>query len=245
MTRVAVVTGVLGGIGAATAGLFHRDGWQVIGIDRTNSTTTDLDEFWNVDLADIGADEVLAGRLTGLARIDVLVNNAGLQVERPLIQTEVRDWDRVMATNVRAAYLAIKHAHAGLRAAKGAVVNVSSVHSMATSPGLAAYAASKGALTALTRSAALELADDAIRVNAVLPGAIDTQMLRQGVTGRAPGDETALLAELAGRIPLRRLGQSADVAHAILFLADAERSGYITGQTLVVDGGSLSRLSSE
>jgi NAD(P)-dependent dehydrogenase (short-subunit alcohol dehydrogenase family) len=244
---LAIVTGVLGGIGSATAEAFRRAGWRVIGIDReTPSTVLDLEMFWQIDLATDGVRSELAARFASVGPIDALVNNAALQVNRMLIETDLGDWDDVMATNVRGPYLAIKHAYEGLRAARGAVVNVSSVHSLSTSPGLAAYAASKGALTALTRAAALEFASAGIRVNAVLPGAVETPMLRQGLarmTGEGTMDER--LAQLAASIPLARIGDASEIAEAILFLADPGRSSYITGQTLVVDGGSLARLSSE
>jgi NAD(P)-dependent dehydrogenase (short-subunit alcohol dehydrogenase family) len=248
VTRLAIVTGVLGAIGWATAEAFGQAGWRVIGIDRRAADPASaLDSLWHLDLGDPGVDRQLADRMSAVGPISAVVNNAALQVERALVETDIQDWDQVMASNVRGAYLTIKHAHPGLRAAHGAVVNVSSVHAAATSPGLAAYVTSKGALTALTRAAALELAPDGIRVNAVLPGAIDSPMLRQGITARSvtERDEDDLLAPLARRIPLARVGLPAEVAQAILFLADSERSAYITGQTLVVDGGALARLSSE
>jgi len=152
-----------------------------------------------------------------------------------------------MATNAAAPFVAIREAIPYLRKAQGAVVNVASVHALATSAGIAAYAASKGALVALTRSAALELGPDGVRVNAVIPGAIDTKMLR-GDAGRAldgAGGSEEGLAEIAARTPLGRIGRPEEIAQAVLFLADGERSSFVTGQTLVADGGVLARLASE
>src|SRR5262245_56418043 len=103
------------------------------------------------------------------------------QLAKPLIETLPEEWDHIMATNVRAAYLLSSRLHPLLKAAKGGIVNVASVHAVATSPGMAAYAASKGALVSLTRAMALEFAADGIRVNAVLPGAVDTPMLAEGL----------------------------------------------------------------
>ena len=130
-------------------------------------------------------------------------------------------------------------------------MNVASVHALATAGGVAAYAASKGALVALTRSAALELGGDGIRVNAVIPGAIDTKMLR-GDAGRRVGSasgeqagEQAGLDAIAARTPLRRIGRPEEIAQAVLFLAEADRSSFITGHALVADGGVLARLASE
>jgi NAD(P)-dependent dehydrogenase (short-subunit alcohol dehydrogenase family) len=119
-------------------------------------------------------------------------------------------------------------------------VNVASVHGLATSQSVAAYAASKGGLIALTRAAALELAAEGVRVNAVVPGAIETEALREGFSRRQNAEEL-----LISRTPLGRIGSPRDVAEAILFLADASRSSFITGQTIVVDGGALAQLSTE
>jgi NAD(P)-dependent dehydrogenase (short-subunit alcohol dehydrogenase family) len=111
---------------------------------------------------------------------------------------------------------------------------------------LAAYASSKGALVAFTRSAALEFASGGVRVNAVAPGAVDTPMLRQGLLRQStPENLDEAMQELARRTPLRRIGSPDEIAQAILFLADNDRSSFITGQTLVIDGGALAHLSTE
>jgi NAD(P)-dependent dehydrogenase (short-subunit alcohol dehydrogenase family) len=129
----------------------------------------------------------------------------------------------------------------------GAIVNVSSVHAVATSANIAAYAASKGALLALTRALAIELAPDNIRVNAVLPGAVDTPMLHAGLSrGHVAGaDLPALMQALSKRTVMGRIGQPTEIGQTILFLADSERSSFMTGQALVVDGGATARLSTE
>jgi NAD(P)-dependent dehydrogenase (short-subunit alcohol dehydrogenase family) len=129
----------------------------------------------------------------------------------------------------------------------GAIVNVSSVHAVATSEGMSAYAASKGALSAMTRAMALELAEDGIRVNAVLPGAVDTEMLRAGLTrGQVEGNNAEyLLGELESKHAMGRVGRPGEIARAIWFLADNEQSSFITGQNLIVDGGATARLSTE
>ncbi len=115
-------------------------------------------------------------------RLDALVNNAALQIAKPLLETSVEEWDAVMASNLRSVFLGIKLAHPLFKAAGGgAIVNVSSVHAVATSANIAAYAASKGGLLALTRAMAIEFAPDNIRCNAILPGAVDTPMLRAGL----------------------------------------------------------------
>ncbi|MEO6578319.1 MAG: SDR family oxidoreductase, partial [Candidatus Limnocylindria bacterium] len=157
----------------------------------------------------------------------------------------VSDWDEVLAVNTRGTFLAMQAAHGLLAATGGAVVNVASVHAQATSVGAASYASSKAAVVALSRAAAVEWSPH-VRVNAVLPGSVDTQMLRQGLERwAAPGSIASALASVADRTPLKRIGRPDEIAQAVLFLADGERSSFITGQTLVVDGGVLARLSSE
>jgi len=152
-----------------------------------------------------------------------------------------------MASNLRSVYLAVRHAHPLMRGHDAAIVNVSSVHAIATSTNISAYAASKGALLSLTRALAIELAPDQIRVNAVLPGAVNTPMLHDGlVRGPVQGaDIQELMRELGRRTVIGRVGRPEEIAQAILFLADNDRSSFMTGQALVVDGGATARLSTE
>jgi glucose 1-dehydrogenase len=129
----------------------------------------------------------------------------------------------------------------------GAIVNVSSVHAVQTSVNISAYAASKGGLLALTRAMAIEFAPDNIRVNAILPGAVDTPMLRAGMSrGHVSGGTVYdRLENLARKTVNGRIGQPAEIAHAIYFLADSTQSSFMTGQALIVDGGATARLSTE
>jgi glucose 1-dehydrogenase len=243
--RVVLITGVCGGVGRATAALFRSEGWTTVGIDRQKPSNLGfVDEFVQLDVSLPDLAGRIEALIDGLGTLDALVNNAAAQLEKPLVDTEATEWDEVAATNLRGPFLASKASAAALRARGGAIVNVSSVHAIATSAGVGAYAASKGGLAALTRSLALELAPE-IRVNAVLPGAIDTRMLRAGVSRWAGTDMAAALDGLAQRTPLRRVGAPEDVAEAILYLADSGRSSFVTGQTLVVDGGVTAHLSSE
>jgi NAD(P)-dependent dehydrogenase (short-subunit alcohol dehydrogenase family) len=217
-----------------------------VGLDRREpSEELQLDHYVQVDVAREDLAEEIGALLTRVDRLDALVNNAAMQTEKPLAETSAAEWDEVLATNLRGPFLAIQAASEALRRSRGAVVNVSSVHAVATSPGLAAYAASKGGLAALTRAAALELAPE-VRVNAVLPGAVDTPMLRAGVRRWAEPDQVdATLDQLALRTPLRRIAAPSEIAQVILFLADGDRSSFVTGQTIVADGGVTAKLSSE
>jgi glucose 1-dehydrogenase len=247
MSRTVLITGVSGGVGGAAARAFAAAGWEVIGIDRRPATGVP-GRFFEADSADPAAITAVAGEIKQtVRRLEALVNNAAVQICRPLVETTLEEWRDVMDTNVRAAYLFARELYPLLRKGGGAIVNVSSVHAVATSAGLAAYATSKGALLAMTRAMAIEMAKDGIRVNAVLPGAVDTAMLRAGLSrGQLKDDETeAALRELARRTVIGRVGKPEEIAQAILFLADSERSSFITGQPLIVDGGATAKLSTE
>ncbi len=251
MTKTILITGAAGGIGRATVNLFAEKNWRVIGVDKSEYG----DEFPASGFfirSDISHPEEMQSifeQARALAdSLDALVNNAAMQVAKPLIETTVEEWDAVMDANLRSVFLGVKLAYPLLKADDGgAVVNVSSVHAIQTSANIAAYAASKGGLLALTRAMAIEFAPDAIRANAILPGAVDTPMLRAGL-GRGHvghGDMQERLDNLARKTVNGRVGQPAEIAHAIYFLADNEQSSFMTGQALVVDGGATARLSTE
>ncbi|MFN0253193.1 MAG: SDR family NAD(P)-dependent oxidoreductase [Kofleriaceae bacterium] len=245
---LAVITGAARGIGLATSRYFAAQGWSVIGMDR--SAPTDRDAFRDFLEVDVSDEPALATAFAAIAKhgpLEALVNNAAICPGSSLLETTAAELDEVMAINVKGAFFAIKHAHPLLVATRGVVVNVASVHAIATSPNIAAYAASKGALVAMTRALAVELAPVGIRVNAVLPGAVDTEMLRAGFArGHLDaGGVDAQLAQLASRTVLGRIGAPDEIAAAIHFLADTSRSSFMTGQMLVIDGGATARLSTE
>ena len=249
--KTVMVTGAAGGIGRATVALFAQQGWKVIGVDRASFQDPFPKEGLFIQ-SDISIGENLA-TIFDQARaftdhLNALVNNAAVQVAKPLIETSVEEWDSVMASNLRSVFLGMKLAHPLLKAAGGgAIVNVSSVHAIATSANIAAYAASKGGLMALTRAAAIEFAGENIRCNAILPGAVDTPMLRAGLSrGHVQGtDILERLDNLARKTVNGRVGRPEEIAHAIYFLADNTQSSFMTGQALIVDGGATARLSTE
>jgi NAD(P)-dependent dehydrogenase (short-subunit alcohol dehydrogenase family) len=251
MSRTVLITGAAGGIGRAAVEYFAHMGWRVVGVDRADWGDGFPQDglFIRADVSVVAAFETLFGQVSRFTdRLDAVVNNAAVQVSKPLLETTPEEWDAVMAANLRSAFLVLKYAHPLLRSATtAAVVNVSSVHALQTSHSIAAYAASKGGLLALTRAMAIEFAEDRIRVNAVLPGAVDTPMLRAGLgRGASVGsDITAQLDALAKRTVNGRIGQPAEIARAVYFLADEEQSSFMTGQALVVDGGATIRLSTE
>ena len=248
--RTVLITGASRGIGRASVQLFAESGWRVIGLDRDtyDGEFPDPGLFLQADLAQSQALIPIFTQVSEFTSgLDALVNNAALQVAKPFLETTPEDWDAVMSVNLRAAAQVINHTHALLKAAQGAIVNVSSVHALATSSGMAAYAASKGGLLALTRALAIEFARDNIRVNAVLPGAVDTDMLRAGLDRDhvEGGSIEARLADLAAKTVIGRVGTPNEIAHSIYFLCDNTQSSFITGQSLVVDGGATARLSTE
>ena len=256
MTKTVLITGAGGGIGRACISHFAERGWRVIGVDRNALSEVEGGEgfpkngrFIKADISQPKSVEMIFRQAKEFhPTLDALVNNAAVQVAKPLVETTVEEWDAVMASNLRSVFLFVKLAHPLLKAAGGgAIVNVSSVHAVQTSANIAAYAASKGGLLALTRALAIEFAADNIRVNAILPGAVDTPMLRAGLgRGHAgSGDMQERLDNLARRTVNGRVGTPAEIANAIYFLADSEQSSFMTGQAMIVDGGATARLSTE
>src|SRR5690349_2582797 len=250
-TKSVLVTGAAGGIGRATVQLFAEKGWLVIGVDRApfGEGFPSGGHFIQAGVADADIlEQVFLQTRAVTPVLHALVNNAAQQIAKPMLETTVEEWDAVMASNLRSAFLGVKLAHPLLKAAGGgAIVNVSSVHAIQTSTNIAAYAASKGGLLALTRAMAIEFASDNIRVNAILPGAVDTPMLRAGL-GRGhvgQGDMQERLDNLARRTVSGKVGTPEEIAQAIYFLSDNEQSSFMTGQALVVDGGATARLSTE
>jgi glucose 1-dehydrogenase len=250
MTRTALITGAAGGIGRATVALFHDKGWRVIGVDRAEfgAGYPGNGLFIQSDISRPEDMQAIFEQVHGSTdSLDALINNAAMQIAKPLVETTAQEWDAVMAANLRSVFLGAKLAHPLLAAGGGAIVNVSSVHAIQTSANIAAYAASKGGLLALTRAMAIEFAKDDIRVNAILPGAVDTPMLRAGLgRGHAgSGNVQERLENLARRTVNGRVGTPEEIASAIYFLADNTQSAFMTGQALVIDGGATARLSTE
>ncbi len=240
--RVMLITGAAGGIGRATVQLFHEKGWIVIGVDRSDfgETFPNNGLFIKADISDPSMLEQIYQAVRNFTdSLDAVINNAALQIVKPLLETTVEEWDAVMASNLRSVFLGAKLAYPLLKnKGGGAFVNVSSVHAVATSSGVSSYAASKGGLLALTRSMAIEFAGDNIRVNAILPGAVNTPMLSAHL-------DQIRLENLAKRTVNGRIGMPHELAHAIYFLADEEQSSFMTGQSIVVDGGATAKLSTE
>lgn len=249
--RYVVITGASRGIGRAAWELFVKNDWFVIGIGRS-PLQGDIPQQGHFIQADVSFEKDWQKIKEETARItdqlDAVVNNAAIQVTKPIIDTTLEEWDQVINANLRSVFLSVKLLHHLLKAGNGgAIVNVSSVHAVATSKNIAAYAASKGGMLALTRALAIELAPDKIRVNTVLPGAVDTEMLRSGLNRDHAGSGTPdeRMEILASKTVIGKIGRPEEIARAIYFLADQDESSFTTGSSLIVDGGATTRLSTE
>lgn len=238
--KVALVTGAARGIGLATARKFLAEGWRVAMLDiegelqagaaralnRPNDTlaiTCDVS-----DAAAVGA--AMAAVRSRFGRLDALVNNAGVAVFAPVLDTSDADWTRIMAVNLTGPFLCTKAAVPLMREqGGGAIVNITSISAVRASTLRSAYGTSKAGLAHLTKQLAVELAALNIRVNAVAPGPVDTAMAKQVHTRE-------IRADYHDAIPLNRYGLEEELAEAIFFLCSAKAS-YVTGQVLAVDGG--------
>jgi NAD(P)-dependent dehydrogenase (short-subunit alcohol dehydrogenase family) len=238
--KVALVTGAARGIGLATARRFLTEGWRVALLDIAGEL---LDEAtaalkspeWTLALrCDVSDSAQVAAAMKSLAgrfgRLDALVNNAGIAVFAPLLETSDADWNRVLAVNLGGPFLCAKAAVPLMREhGGGAIVNITSISAVRASTLRSAYGTSKAGLAHLTKQLAVELASLNIRVNGVAPGPVDTAMAKAVHTPE-------IRADYHDAIPLNRYGLEEELAEAIFFLS-CERSSYITGQILAVDGG--------
>ena len=235
--KVAVVTGGSRGIGRAIVESLHAAGAGVAVLGRDAARAEEVARALGARALAVAADvadpdapaRAVEAVEQGLGPVDILVNNAGITKDGLLARMSPDDWDAVLNANLKGAFLMTKAVTRGMMKRRwGRVVNITSVVGLMGNAGQANYAASKAGLIGLTKSVARELASRNVLVNAVAPGFIDTDMTRALTE---PQRET-----LIARIPLGRLGQGADVAGAVLFLA-SNLADYITGQVLVVDGG--------
>ncbi len=243
-SRSALVTGAAGGIGLAIAEAFAAAGADVALLDRDAERreaavqglrTEGRKRAIVADLADAGAAvEAVGTAIAALGKLDILVNNAGLLAAGDVLQLDVADFDRVLAVNLRAPFVVAQAAarHMVDRQIRGAIINMSSVNAVLAIPAQLAYVTSKGGLNQLTKTMALALAPHGVRVNAIGPGSIMTDILK-GVM-----DSEEARRNILSRTPLGRIGEPAEVAKVAVFLASDEAS-YITGQTIYPDGGRL------
>ncbi|MBB4863113.1 meso-butanediol dehydrogenase/(S,S)-butanediol dehydrogenase/diacetyl reductase [Pseudomonas nitritireducens] len=234
--KVALVSGGLGGIGQAICARFVREGATVFAADLRESASVPGARFIELDVSsEASVRRAMASVQEQADQLDILVNAAGIEIEKTIEQTSLEDWNRVFAVNVTGTFLVSKFALPLLRRSGSAsIVNFGSYDGFIADPGLAAYCASKGAVHALTRAMACDHGPEGIRVNAICPGYIDTPMLRSFF--RDHGDIHSLEAAVRDVHPVRRYGTPEDVANLVNWLGSDE-ARYASGQLWVLDGG--------
>ena len=240
--KVVVVTGAANGIGAACARLFSSSGARLalwdIDAAAAQALAAELGNEAKAIRCNVASrsevEAATAATLAAFGRIDVLINNAGIFRNVDFLDHSEDDWDAVIGVNLKGAFLVGQAiAREMAKSGGGAIVNMSSVNAVMAIPTLSSYNASKGGIDQLTRAMALSLVDRGIRVNAVAPGTIATELARKAVLSSAEAKEKIL-----GRTPLRRLGEPSEIASVCAFLA-SDAASYITGEIVVVDGGRL------
>lgn len=254
--KVCIVTGAARGIGAAVAESFLREGGRVLMTDidpaaldaaatRIRSQPASGAGALVTAVQEV-ADEacwqdIVSQAVREWGRLDVLVNNAGYGMLKPVTEITLDEWRRMMAVNCESVFLGIKHAAAAMKAAGGgSIINVSSILGIAGMAGTTAYSATKGAVRLLSKAAAVEFGESGsgIRVNSIHPGFTDTPAIDNSLRAREDGE--AIVEAVARLHPLGRLARAEEIAAAVLFLA-SDASSFMTGAELVVDGGYTAR----
>lgn len=237
--KIAIVTGASRGIGLEIAKTFHKNGAKIVITDIDKNTLFTVNKKFNdsENVLSVVSDVSNADSVTNIVKktiekfdkIDILINCAGITRDNLIIRMKENDWDNVINTNLKSVFLTSKIAGRYMMKAKsGNIINISSVVGITGNAGQANYSASKAGIIGITKSLAKEFASRNIRVNAIAPGFIDTAMTKN-LKEKAKG-------QLIDAILLKRLGKTEDIANTALFLASS-LSDYITGQTLIVDGG--------
>ncbi len=246
--KIAVVTGAATGIGGATADAFSQEGASVVLSDVNESALNERTDGLRAAggnvlavVADVSnpadARRIAQEALSAFGGIDYLVASAGIQTYGTVVSTDEEVWDRTLGVNAKGVYLAAKYCIPEMaKRGGGAVVTVASVQGLFSQPNVAAYAASKGAVIAMTRTMAIDHASDNIRANSICPGSIETPLLRFAAEQMQPADPDGAIKEWGGLHVLGRVGQPEEMAQVALFLC-SDAASFITGAAIVADGG--------
>ena len=239
--KTALVTGAASGIGAAVAERFLSAGYQVVFFDidgqaaRATASRITLPTRREVLQGDVANEqhvkEAVTRTVTDLGSLDVLVNNAGIEINGTVVDLSAEQWERQLAVNLKGVFLFSKYSIPEMRRRGGSIINISSVHALVSWPRCAAYDAAKSALIGLTRAMAVDHGRDGIRVNAICPGYIETPLLEQWFAKGLATKEEVLRFH-----PLGRIGRPNDIAEAAFFLA-SDAASFISGTQITVDGG--------
>jgi len=234
--KVAIVTGAASGIGLATTELLHAQGADVIAVGRSANVEALARPGIVPLIADVAREEsavqAVAAAVDRFGKLDILVNNAAIIINKPVVEMSLEDWNSIQSVNATGAFLFSREAMRVMVPAKtGAIVNVGSYACYQAFPTIAAYAASKGALAQLTRALSLEAIDHGIRVNAVGSGDVITKS-----TNHIHADGQAFLAEHGKKAPIRRSAHPKEIAEVIAFLA-SEKASFMVGAVVMADGG--------
>lgn len=249
--KVVVITGVGAGIGAATAEAFAEMGATVVGLELNQESLAQTVRGIQAKngtvhpiCTDVSSEESVAAAFRKIHskfdRVDVLVNNAGIEFYKEFVDISFSDWDKQIAVNLRSVFLCCSQVvPAMIRAQAGCIINTASVQAFATTGQTAPYAAAKAGVLGLTRDMARDLGPFNIRVNAICPGCIHTPMMDRSL--RRGHDTGAAAAKMTAAIPLKRLGRPQEIAKVAIFLA-SDLASYVSGIALLVDGGLMAQL---
>jgi NAD(P)-dependent dehydrogenase (short-subunit alcohol dehydrogenase family) len=237
MENVLFITGSNGGIGSEISNYFKKKNWIVIGTDiQENTNNVNLDKYYSVNL--VNPEEVaymLIDITSEYKNISCFIHCAGYQLCKPIWEYTIEEWDNTYNCNVRACFLIVKYGIDIFKLSKTNIINISSIHSIATSKNISSYASSKAALTGLTKNLAIDLSEFGIRVNSISPGAINTRMLTNHL------NETQL-NNLKNTHLLKKIGEPEQIAQACMFI---NNNHFMNGNNLIIDGGVSCQLASE
>ena len=247
--RVVLVTGASQGIGLEICKKFKSCNWIVVGVALSDTFShSSIDTYICKDLCnEYAAHNIINEISEKYGKLNCIVNNAAMQICKPFWEMESDEWSQTFDCNVKNIFLLAKYGLSLLKESRGNIVNIGSVHSVATSDKITAYASSKAALTGLTRNLAIEMGRFGIRVNCICPGAVDTEMLRDGLSRghNGLGTSSELIKILGKRHLLGVVGQPDEIANLVEFVANDDNGRFINGANFIIDGGASIKLSTE